>query len=101
MKYLIALSIALLSSTSLYAAGDAAAGKTKAATCVACHGADGKATIVTYPSLAGQNIEYMVAQLKAFQSGERKGASSALMAPMAASLSEQDMVDIAAYFNSL
>lgn len=100
MKLLIAISLTLLSSTT-YAAGDAAAGQAKSAVCSACHGGNGVSTIPNYPNLAGQKEAYIVAQLGAFKSGERKGANSAIMAPMAAGLSEQDMMDLAAYFSQL
>lgn len=82
----------------LAASGDADAGKTKAATCAACHGANGIGASDTYPNLAGQHSDYIVKQLKAFKNGDRKDP---LMAPMAAPLSEQDMADIAAYFAAL
>lgn len=98
LKTGMAVTFALLASTSAFADGDAAAGKAKAATCIACHGANGMGIAPTYPNLAGQNAPYMVAQLKAFKSGERKGAQSAIMAPMASGLSDQDMEDISAYF---
>lgn len=101
MKYLLATAFAVLASTSLHADGDAAAGKGKAAVCIACHGANGVAIAPTYPNLAGQKAPYIVAQMQAFKSGERKGAASAIMAPMAAGLSEQDMKDIAAYFSAM
>ncbi|WP_286234018.1 c-type cytochrome [Thalassotalea sediminis] len=78
-------------------AGDAQAGKTKAAVCAACHGSNGMGTADTYPNLAGQHADYIVKQLKAFKAGDRKDA---LMSPMAANLSEQDMADVAAYFSS-
>jgi cytochrome c553 len=100
-KLVIAGTCLLLASTNLAAEGSAAAGKEKSAVCAACHGANGVAIAPTYPNLAGQNAEYMVAQLMAFKSGERKGASSALMAPMAMTLSDQDMLDLAAFYNSL
>ena len=101
MKQLLAATLILFSTTGVYAAGDAAAGKGKAAVCAACHGADGISSAPIFPNLAGQKEAYIVAQLKAFKSGERKGANSATMAPMAAALSEQDMMDLAAYFSSL
>jgi len=88
-------------SPNVWATGNAEAGKAKSATCAACHGTNGVAIAPTYPNLAGQKTEYIVAQLKAFKSGERTGASSAIMAPMAMPLSEQDMLDLAAYFNSM
>ncbi|SEL87613.1 Cytochrome c553 [Colwellia chukchiensis] len=80
------------------ASGDASAGKTKAATCAACHGANGIGAADNFPNLAGQHADYIVKQLKAFKNGDR---NDALMAPMAAGLPEQDMADVAAYFASL
>ena len=79
-------------------AADIEAGKAKSATCAACHGANGISAIPTYPNLAGQKPAYIVQQLKAFKSGERKNA---IMAPMAAMLSDQDMENLAAYYASL
>ncbi len=83
------------------AAGDAAAGMTKAAVCAACHGVDGKAMIPTYPNLAGQNEQYLVLAIKAYKSGQRSGGQAAIMAGMAAPLSDQDIADLAAYYHSL
>ncbi len=80
------------------ASGDADAGKAKAATCAACHGADGIGASDSFPNLAGQHADYIVKQLKAFKSGDR---NDPLMAPMAAALSEQDMADLAAHFSAL
>ncbi len=79
-------------------AGDAAAGKAKSATCVACHGPNGISTNDLWPNLAGQKEGYLVAQLKAFRAGER---NNPMMAPMAAPLSDADIADLAAYFSSL
>ena len=77
MKYLLT-AFAILCCSAVNAAGDAGAGKAKAATCTACHGANGVAIVSSYPNLAGQNADYMVNQLKAFKSGERKGANQRL-----------------------
>jgi cytochrome c553 len=79
------------------AAGDPAAGKTKSASCVACHGADGNSMNPEWPSLAGQHPDYLIKQLRNFKDGDR---SNALMSPMAAPLSEQDMANLAAYYSS-
>lgn len=79
------------------AAGDAAAGKAKSASCVACHGTDGNSMNPEWPTLAGQHPGYIAKQLRNFKAGER---SNALMSPMAAPLSEQDMEDLAAYYSS-
>lgn len=83
------------------AAGDAAAGQAKSASCAACHGADGIATIPTYPSLAGQNEAYLVASMQAYKNKERKGGMAAIMEMQAANLSDQDIADISAYYASL
>jgi len=78
-------------------AGSAEAGQAKAATCVACHGLDGNSVNPEWPSIAGQHAEYIVKQLKAFKSGTR---TNVLMAPMTATLSDQDMLDLGAYFSA-
>jgi cytochrome c553 len=79
------------------AAGNAEAGKTKASTCMACHGPDGNSPADTWPKLAGQMPEYITKQLKDFQLGAR---SNEQMSPMAKPLSNQDIADLAAYFSS-
>jgi cytochrome c553 len=90
--------ISMLGATGpVLAAGDAAAGKTKSASCVACHGTDGNSMNPEWPTLAGQHASYLVKQLRNFKAGDR---SNALMSPMAAPLSEQDMEDLAAYYAS-
>jgi cytochrome c553 len=75
--------------------GDGDAGKTKSASCAACHGADGNSQNPQWPSLAGQHAKYSVIQLQAFKDGNRQNA---MMTPMAAPLSDQDMQDIAAFY---
>jgi cytochrome c553 len=77
------------------AAGDAAAGKTKAAACAACHGPEGNSAAPTFPKLAGQNDRYIVKQLHDIKANVR---SVPVMAPLVANLSDQDMADIGAYF---
>ena len=79
-------------------ATDAERGRQKAAVCVACHGADGIAVIAEYPNLAGQKVKYLQLAIKAYRDGERRHA---VMSPMAAGLSEQDIADIAAFYASL
>lgn len=83
---------------SVQAAGDAEAGKTKSATCQACHGAEGIAPNPMWPNLAGQQDQYLIASMKAYRDGDRKNA---MMSPMAAPLSDQDIEDLAAYFSGL
>ncbi|MDD5393297.1 MAG: c-type cytochrome [Thiothrix sp.] len=77
--------------------GNAEAGKTKSATCAACHGADGNSTNPEWPKLAGQHASYIVKQLTNFKEDKRVNAT---MSPMAKPLSEQDVADLAAYFAS-
>jgi len=79
-------------------AADVEAGKASAATCSACHGAAGISANPQWPNLAGQKDAYLVKQLKAFRSGERKDP---LMGPMAAKLSDDEIENLAAYFSSL
>ena len=78
--------------------GDAKAGQAKAGACAACHGLDGNPTDPQYPRLAGQSERYIAHQLALFKSGERNTGMAAVMQPMAAPLSAQDMRDIGAYF---
>ena len=79
--------------------GDAAAGKTKAAMCIGCHGIVGYQAsfpeVYKVPMIAGQNGKYIVSALTAYQKGDRKHPS---MRAIAASLSEQDMADLAAFY---
>jgi len=85
----------------LSAAADVAAGKAKAGVCAACHGQNGLAQIPTYPNLAGQNEQYLVSALKAYKNKQRSGGQAAIMQGQAASLSDEDIANLAAYFASL
>lgn len=78
--------------------GDAGAGKTKAAACAACHGNDGISVYEAWPNLAGQDAQYLVAQLKAYKEGTR---NSPMMYPMVFDLTETDMSDLAAYYSDM
>jgi len=79
-------------------AGDAAAGKAKTGMCAACHGAAGISAVPMYPNLAGQKAAYIAKQLKDFKTGKRKDP---VMAPMAMGLSDEDIANVAAYYESL
>ena len=80
--------------------GNAAAGATKVAVCEACHGEAGKAPIAPiYPSLAGQSSVYLQSSMIAYRDGLRQGGMAAMMSPQVATLSDQDLGDIAAYFS--
>lgn len=92
------IALALLVSGSALASGDIAAGKEKAAVCAACHGADGNAPDPQYPRLAGQWENYLLQALKEYKSGKR---DNPIMKGFVATLSEQDMENLSAYFSSL
>jgi len=81
------------------AAGDAEAGKNKSMPCQACHSQDGNATVdPQYPRLNGQYRDYLVKALHEYKLGERKNP---IMAGFAATLSDQDIEDLAEHFSSL
>lgn len=88
-----------LTLTPALAKGDIEAGKTKSVACQACHGSDGAAKIdPQYPRLAGQYRDYIARGLHEYKSGQR---DNPIMAGFAATLSDQDIEDLAAYFSSL
>lgn len=95
---ILGLIAALACSAAAAASGNLEAGKQKSTPCQACHGADGNATDPQYPRLAGQYRDYLEQALKEYKSGKRKNA---IMAGFAGSLSDQDVLDVAAYFSSL
>lgn len=78
--------------------GDPAAGKAKSELCAACHGAAGISIAPNFPNLAGQRAEYLYWELVEYQSGAMPESA---MTPLAASLNEQDMRDLALYYASL
>ncbi len=95
----IALILLAGASATAAAAGNAEAGKVKFDTCMGCHGiASYTNAYPTYdvPKLSGQHAAYLESALKAYRSGERTHAT---MHSQAASLSDQDIADIAAYIS--
>ncbi len=106
MKYKLALLFALATLTlapsqvraQSLVDGSAEAGKARALTCTACHGPEGNSSSPMWPNIAGQNAPYILAQLQAFKSGARKNP---LMSSQAMLLSDEDMANLAVYFESL
>ena len=94
-----AAGITLAFSVAASAEGDAAAGKQKTAMCQGCHGIPGYKTsfpaVFSVPKLGGQHAGYLVKALQAYKSGERSHPG---MKAIAASLSDKDMADLAAYY---
>jgi cytochrome c553 len=104
---LATLAAALLAAGSLTVstparAQDAKAGEKKVQMCIGCHNLPGYQSsfpeIYKVPKIAGQNAKYIVAALNAYKKGERKHPS---MRAIATTLSDQDMADVAAYYEQL
>jgi cytochrome c553 len=80
-------------------AGDAKAGRQKAeSVCAVCHGVDGLAKIPEAPNLAGQSENYLIEQITAFKSGERKNE---MMSVVVQDLSDTDIENLAAYYSGI
>ena len=78
--------------------GSIEAGKARSIACTACHGAEGNSVNPLWPNIAGQSATYVIGQLKSFKDGSR---SNPLMTPQAMTLSDEDMRNVAVYFESL
>ena len=101
VRRIVSLGLLALASVNVQAAGDAVEGEWKTLPCMGCHGIPGyNNAYPTYkvPKLGGQHAEYVVAALKAYRAGQR---SHKTMRAQAASLSNEDIEDIAAYLTSL
>ncbi|WP_439101746.1 c-type cytochrome [Congregibacter sp.] len=77
--------------------GDPVAGEQKAVACGACHGADGNSAVAMFPKLAGLGEKYLLKQTQYIRDGVRPVAQ---MAGQVDNMSDQDLADIAAYFDS-
>lgn len=89
--------VGLLWAAPAAAAGDPVRGKELGYTCLGCHGIDTYKNVYptfSVPKLRGQHAEYIVAALKEYQSGARNHAT---MHAHAATLTDQEMQDVAAY----
>ena len=91
------LILLLIAPISFSMAGDVEAGKSKSIVCSACHGQDGNSINPLWPSLAGQHKQYTIHTLRAYQNGTRVDA---VMQAQVMALTEQDLEDIAAYYNA-
>ena len=97
----IALGIAPMLAIAQDVKGDAGAGAKKVAMCIGCHGLPNYQAsfpeVYKVPKIAGQNAKYIVAALNGYKSGDRKHPS---MRGIAGSLSDQDIADVAAYYEA-
>ena len=83
----------------LASASPAALGKQYFGQCIACHGGQGEGGIG--PQLAGQTISDITSKLNSYRAGEERGAQSAMMYPVAKSMSDADIGNLAAYIGTL
>ena len=104
MKKLLQISLALTAlagASTMALAQDVAAGQKKVAMCIGCHGIPGYQSsfpeVHRVPMISGQNAKYIVASLQAYKKGDRKHPT---MRGIAASLTDQDMADIGAYYEA-
>ncbi len=100
MKKKIIVGLCLVASSFL-SAEDIDSGKAKSVMCMGCHGANGISIASIYPNLAGQKSDYLVSALKGYKSQDRKGGQSAIMYGMVAALTDDDVLNLAAYYSSL
>ena len=91
------MAFSIVTANTTFAQGDVTAGATKVALCATCHGAGGNSQIAENPVLAGQNAKYIIKQIQDYQAGARENL---IMTSMVANLSEEDIQDIAAYYES-
>lgn len=101
MKRLILLTLAIAGTAASAAPlqADVAKGKEIASkVCLACHGADGNSAVPMYPSVASQHADYIFRQTLDIKEGKRTTGASASMAAMIANLSEQDILDVSAFY---
>lgn len=106
-KLLLPLFVALVASATTFSAfaqeikGDAKQGEAKNAMCIGCHGIVGYQAsfpeIHKVPKISGQGSKFIVSSLNAYKKGERKHPT---MRGIADSLTEQDMADLAAYYEA-
>jgi cytochrome c553 len=92
------LVLAAVFATNPAVAADAAAGRQKAAACAVCHGIDGLHKVPDAPNLAGNGADYIIKQLKAFQTGARQHEQMSIIAK---GLSAEDINNLAAWYASI
>ena len=96
---LVVTFVTTLSATAQEVKGDAKAGEKKITMCIGCHGIVGYQAsfpeVYKVPKISGQGAKYIVSALTAYKKGDRKHPT---MRGIAESLSDQDMVDVAAYY---
>lgn len=101
-RFGLLIGISLVNGGALAQQGDAERGQAAAATCTACHQADGSGMNVpngeSWPRLAGLNADYIAKQLHDFKAGQRQNASMVTFANM---LDDQQIADVAEYYSQM
>jgi cytochrome c553 len=97
MKKIIMFTVLAFMAPMTFAGGNASKGEELVGTCLACHGEIGNSPVPSFPNIAGQNAQYLLKQLLEIQSGQREVLT---MAGILDFLSESDLSDIAAYYES-
>ncbi len=95
------LLLSILFVFSAHGIGDPESGKSLSAPCVNCHGADGNSVAPIWPKIAGQHEAYLVKQLKEYRKGEEGPRHNPQMYDQVMDLSDQDILDLAAYYAGL
>jgi cytochrome c553 len=100
MRFVLALCFSLSLTFNAVVKADVASGQSTYAArgCIGCHGAGGNSVVATYPSLKGQNADFIRKNLTDFRSGARKNP---VMNAMAAGLKDEDINNLAQYIDSL
>ena len=94
----VAAALALGLTTGPAMAGDVKAGRQKANLCQPCHGLDGVGRNPTVPNIAGESELYLIKQLKAFRSGERRHEQMSIVAK---GLADKDIANLAAWYAAI
>lgn len=94
---MIGTALALVTAPAL--AEDISAGETLyAESCASCHGSAGRG-MGSFPSLTGRSADYIAERLEQYRAGDRVGSNTALMAPHAAELSDDEIANLSAYIS--
>ncbi|MBM4182073.1 MAG: cytochrome c4 [Betaproteobacteria bacterium] len=90
--------LAILASPLVAQAGDASKAISLAGNlCASCHGEDGNSAIPNFPKLAGQQVVYLLRELKDYKSGKRQNE---VMGPLVSGLADDDLANLAAFYAS-
>merc|ERR1712066_61943 len=102
MKKILAFITVLIMNYSIVHAntGNIEEGKKKSLECTACHMSDGNSSVTIWPKIAGQHFGYIYKQLKYFKEGEKGPRYNPIMLGIVHKLSDQDLLDLSAYFSS-